>query len=230
MPDDTQIPLEQAPSEQDNGDDLKAQLEKARADLARFQTEAEQQKHVNQRQQKMFDEQRRQIEQLSQNAPQDAEDPVLARLRQIEERQLFTEQDTALQTFKLRHGMSDEEYDKSVGQWLSDPANAQQAATFRQDGSANWSASLQNAYDKIQLAEFRAKQAQAAQVAAEGKAKQEQVNKTAVISGDAASAAPETVDLDNMSSDDIYDAGLLEMDDNDPIRPSQRLGPPPKKR
>jgi hypothetical protein len=217
MADETQEPtLEQ----------LKAQLAEMEAAATKANTEAEQQKFVNQRQQRELDAQRRQWEQFqSQANTQDngqEDDPIAARISQIEKRFASYQEENDIDRFKRNTGVGDDDM-AEVLRMINDPMQSADLITFNQDSTANVYRSLKRAHDQLEikrLREFKAKSEAAKQ---ELEAKNAAANKHAVISGGGAAETKEDVDLSQMSSDDMLKQGLVpDLDPDDPIRPRGR--------
>lgn len=103
---------------------------------------------------------------------------------------------------------------------VSDPQEGQEVAAFSpQNGQADYYRTLANAKQRVEIKAAQKAREEAESKLAEIASKQQQINQFAVVSGDSSESPGETIDLSNLSSDEMLDKGLVpDMDPNDPIR------------
>ena len=110
------------------------------------------------------------------------------------------------------------EYEEEIQSIINDPVKVQGVVSSDRWGNADYAKSYQNA--KMLVENRKLKAAQAATEVAKKDAETEQGRQKglATISGTGASESEESVDVSTMTSDEMIDAGLVDMDPRDPAR------------
>lgn len=212
----------ETPAQETKTNPLQADLDAAREEMKRVQTEAEQQKFVNQRQRTEIDQNRRSMEtlrtQMTAEGYKEPEETVENRMQL----QLDSQADEmGLMRFKLENPEWKQNWDE-MQNIFNDPTKAEEVAVFDRnaDGRAvpNMFKSLQNAQTRVEVAQLRALKAKTEEAKAGKAGEQERLKGQAHISGVSASEGEETVDVSKMTSDDMIRAGMVDMDPRDPVR------------
>ena len=196
------------------------ELEAARAELASqkksFDQRMDAQKatydlHRNQFQQQITQLQSQQPQQYGE--PQEPEGHDVAQLRkQVETLRAQHETDVV-----DRFRENNPDYWEDVNAIINDEVRAKDVAVWDQQGNVDYGRSLKNAKREVELNRFRALQEKTDDAKKGQKEEQDRQKGMATISGTGVSEVEEEVDVSKMTSDEMIDAGMVDMDPRDPV-------------
>ena len=106
-----------------------------------------------------------------------------------------------------------------VNEIINDEVRAQEVAVFDRQGNVDYARSLKNAKREVQLARFQALEGKTKEAKSKQKEEQDRQKGLATISGTSASEVEEGIDVDDLTSDQMIEQGLVEQDPSNPIRP-----------
>ena len=204
---------------------LQSELELAQAELKRVQLESEQAKFVNQRQRNENDGYRRQIEDYRRSLQESGyTPPEPSQESRLEERLDRQNEEMGLMRYKLENPDWQETWAEVQG-YIQDPVKVEEVAVWDRQGKPDMYKSLTNAQTRVEVAKLRALKEETAAAKKSMTSEQNRMKGQATISGVSASAGEEIVDLSDprnpdgspMDSNQMIDAGLVDMDPRDPV-------------
>jgi len=194
------------------------ELEAAKAENQRLQLEWEQAKHVNQKQRHENDQFRRQVEQyrtsLEEQGYKEPEQTSDARMKDRMDRQ---SEEMGLMRYKLENPKWKDTWG-DVQKIIQDPTSVDEVAVFDREGQPDMFKSLSNAQTRVRLEQLEGIQKATDAANATKASEQERLKAQGHISGVSASAGEEEINVDDMSSDDMIKAGLVDIDPRDPVQ------------
>ncbi len=198
--------------------EAQTELKAANAENERLKLEWEQAKHVNQRQQRDIENNRRSMErlnrQLADSGYQEPEQTTDARMQERFDRQ---HEEMGMIRYKVENPDWKDTWG-DVQKIIQDPTTVEEVAVFDREGKADMFKSLSNAQTRVELQQLRAIKAATEEAKVTKASEQDRLKGQGHISGVTASAGEEEVNVDDMSSDDMIRAGLVDMDPRDPAK------------
>jgi len=195
-----------------------SELDKAKAENTRLKLEWEQAQHVNQKQRKENDQYRHQVEQYRANLQsQGIEEPQQSQENVLQQQLDSQSEEIGLMRYKLENPQWQDTWSE-VQQLLNDPVKVEEIAVFDRQGKPDMRKSLVNAQTRIEIEQLRKLKSETEAAKATKATEQERLKGQATISGVPASVGEEEVNVDDMSSDDMIRAGLVDMDPRDPAK------------
>ena len=197
---------------------LQSDLDAAKAENDRLKLEWEQAQHVNQRQRGEIDSARRNFETYkSQLADAGYKEPEQSQEAVLKDRLDRQNEEMGMMRYKLENpGWKD--HWGEMQKIFNDPTRAEEIAVFDRDGQPNMYKSMVNAQTRVEIEQLRALKSETEAAKATRASEQDRLKGQATISGVPASEGEETVNVDDMSSDDMIRAGLIDMDSRDPVK------------
>lgn len=119
-----------------------------------------------------------------------------------------------------------QEYEEDMRKLVYDESSVHSVLNRYPDGRPNWRQTFRNARERVENRRFREAKQKAAGAKEQAEANKAQLRNAAQVVGDSAQPTPYTIDPNDprnpdgskMTSDQMLDAGLVEMDPHDPIR------------
>ena len=155
-------------------------------------------------------------QQYEQGQPQQPQDNDLVRAQQNKEQEEATREQLGRLTYRSNNPDWND-YQTEVDALINDPAKAPDIAVNDRFGNIDYARSYQNAKTQIELVKLRAAQAATEDAKQGQKTEQDRQKGQATISGSSASEVDEGVDVGPMTSDEMIEAGLVDMDPRDPV-------------
>lgn len=203
--------------------DANAELEAARKELQLAKESARAQKQTFDLHRKQYQDQLEQFQRQQSNngygyeQPAQQEPDVMTLKKEIE--YLKAQQEGfGITQYKVDNPDWRDSWDR-VQDIVNDEVKASEVAVFDRHGNVDYNRSLRNAKREVELEDLRKAKA-ATEAAKQGnKVEQDRQKGMGTISGTSASEIEEEVDVSRMDSDGMLEAGLVDFDPNDPIRP-----------
>ena len=191
------------------------ELEQARAAL-------EEQKRINAAQKQQYEHFRQQFQQQAQEHQQyqQYQEPPDNDARQAQmkaQQDDYDRQELGMLKYKVNNPNWNETWGQ-VSEIINDPVKAQEVTAFDALGKPDYGKSLQAAQRLVELEQLRQLKSQTEEAKKASATEQDRQKAQATISGSSASAGEEVVDTKDMTPQEMVDAGLIDVDPNDPIR------------